>query len=255
MGDPATEDTATTNSEHEQAITIADETGVESTSLRAAALAAPILLPVPVPTTRSLRMFLGVLKHNPSGVIREVGVLLMLHASSTEVAIAAGTIAAEAPSALLSNKACNSSVGGRRRRPHPQSKQRRESAHLERRAQEAAALLALALSTEQRRVGYPATGVVTAARSTKRNKTRFQHQLRQPAKVEDRLQAWAATRGREVSALRQLLAQPAGAELGASSAGARLVRDRAGRIPVGQVRKVRWSFALDLEDTYFGLWE
>lgn len=248
VGDLVTESTTTTNSERKKAA-FAVKIGAESTPLRAAAASTPVLsplpVPVPVPATRSLRMFLGVLKHKPAGVIREVGVLLMLHVSSTEVAIASGAAApavaaaaAETPSAQLSQIGC--AGGGRGGRGiQPQTKQHRESADFERRAQEAAAVLALALSTEKRRVGCSAAGGATAPRLAKNNKTRFQHQLRQPAKVEDRLQAWAATRGREVAALKELLALSALGELRASSAGARLVRDRAGRIPVGQVEKVR----------------
>eukprot|EP00903_Cladosiphon_okamuranus_P014215 g13207.t1 len=220
-GELVTQNTVITT-DNEQRQVVVETTGAESTPLRAAAVSTPVLLPAPVPTPHSLRMFLGVLKHNPAGVIREVGVLLMLHVASIEVAVAAGAAAAEKPSALLS------SVDGRARsRPgrkgfQPQTKQRRDSAHLERRAQEAAAVLALALSAEKRRAGHSEARGATVARLTKNNKTRFQHQLRQPVKVEDRLQAWAATRGREVTALKELLVLSGEGELGAGSADARL---------------------------------
>lgn len=236
VGDPVTESDTTANSEQEQATATAVESGAEPTSLREAAMAAPVLLPVPVPATRSLRMLLGVLKHNPVGVIREVGVLLMLHVSSTEVAIAAGAAAGGTPSALPSSDRRSGGAGGRELQPR--TKKRRESARVKRRTEEAAAVLALALAAEKRKVGGLAAGGVAAPRLIK-SKTRFQHQLRQPAKVEDRLQAWAATRGREVAGLKELLALSAGGESGASSAGSRLVRDRVNRIPAGQVRKVR----------------
>lgn len=236
VDDPGNEGTSTADIEQEEATAEAPaEAGAETLPLPAAAMTTPVLLPVPVPTARSLRMFLSVLKHNPAGVVREVGVLLMLHVASTEVAIAA-----ESPPALVSKG--GSTAGGRTRRGlHPQTKQRRDSAHLKRRSQEAAAVLALALSAEKRRNGRLGAGTATAARLIKSTKTRFRHQLRQPAKVEDRLQAWAATRGREVTALKELLTISAAGNMDASSAGAQLVRDRAGRIAVGEVGKVRQS--------------
>lgn len=227
------------DSEREQPTAVVVETGAESTPLREAATVSPLLSPAPVPTIRSLRMFLGVLKHNPAGVIREVGVLLMLLVASIEVAIAAGAAAdAGAPLAALSSDGCNS--GGRGGRGlQPRTKQRRESARLSRRIEEAAEMLALAISAEKRRISGWAAGGVATPRLTKQNKTRFPHQLRQLAKVEDRLQAWATTRGREVSGLKGILALSVGGGLGASSAGVRLVRDRVNRIPAGQVEKVR----------------
>lgn len=230
------ENTTTASSERKQAAALAVETGADSTPFPAAAMATPVLLP----STRSLRMFLGVLKHNPVGVIRDVGVLLMLFVSSTEAAAAAG--AAATPSAPLPGDGCNR---GRTdsRGFQPRTNQSRESAHQKRRSEEAAAVLALALATEKRRVEWLAAGGgVTASGLAKRNKLRFQHQLRQPAKMEDRLQTWAATRGCEVSALQKILALSAGGAVGAGSAGARLVRDRASRIPMKQVGKVRSKY-------------
>lgn len=238
MDDPATEKATTTSSERERTTATDLEAGTESTPLQAASVAKPERVSVPVPTTRCLRMFLGVLKHNPVGVIREVGVLLMLLVSSIEVAIGACAATDKTPSVPPSSDEHDSSGrGGRGLQPRP--KQRREDAHLARRSKEAAEVLALALAAEKRMVSGWVAGGVAAPRLTKKNKTRFPHQLRQFAKVEDRLQAWAATRGREVSGLKGVLILSSGAELGARSVGAQLVRDRVACVPVRQVEKVR----------------
>lgn len=242
MSDPTTESIIAADSERTRTTAAAVETDAEPSSLRAVAMVTPELLPAPVsvsvPTTRSLRMLLGVLKHNPAGAIREVGVLLMLYVSSIEVATAAGAAAAvDTPSAPPLSDGCTS--GGKAgRRFQPRTKELRKSDHLKRRNEEAAAVLALA--TEDRRVGSLKPGSVTTPRLTKRNKTRFQHQLRQLTKVEDRLQGWAATRGREVSGLQELLSLSAGGGLSASPVDVRLVRDRAKRITVERVEKVRY---------------
>lgn len=214
---------------------------------------APVVPTAPVPTTRCLRMLLGVLKHNPAGAIREVGVLLMLHASSIEVAkastapvvssAASSSSSAQIPSGVLSGKSDSGGRGGKG--CQPRTKQRQESARLMRRTEEAEAVLTLALATDKTRNGgsLPSGGPTAVPRpTTTSNKTRFQHQLRQPAKVEDRLQAWAATRGREVSGLRELLGLSTGAgELSVRPrpADVQLVLDRVSRISAGSVRKVR----------------
>lgn len=263
MGNLGTVSKTTADSHRQHSTTIAIEADAELTPLQAAATVpmapmAPVAPVAPVPTTRSLRMLLGVLKHNPAGAIREVGVLLMLHASSIEVAKASTTpptagaaaaaaatsgAAAQIPSVLLSSK--NGSGGGRRggKECQPQTKQREESARLKRRTEEAEAVLTLALTAERRRNDSNlAAGCATTVPPTiTNNKTRFQHQLRRPAKVEDRLQAWAATRGREVFGLRELLGLSAGGDVVVRPrpADAQLVRDRVPRIPAGKVRKVR----------------
>eukprot|EP00752_Nemacystus_decipiens_P010831 g9630.t1 len=253
VGGPATRSTSAANCEWKQAV-------------QPATVATPVLQPLPapapVPTIHSLRMFLGVLKHNPVGLIREVGVLLMLHVLSTEVAVAAraaaAAAAAEPPSAVLSNDGRD--AGGREGRRLPRRTEiRRESAHQKRRAEEAVAVLALALSAEKGTIGRSAAaaaaaaGGATAARATK-HRTRFRHQLRQPAKVEDKLQAWAATRGRELATLKAILELSVGGQLVAGSAGARLVRDRARRINVGQATKdcARATGSIGAADTSVG---
>lgn len=252
--------TADSHPQHDTTNTV--EADAVSTPLRAASmeLAAPVVpvvpvVPVtpPVPTTRSLRMLLGVLKHNPVGAIREVGVLLMMYASSMEVAKASTTPAtaavaaavsasasAQIPSALPSGKSCGGKGG---KGYQPQTKQREESARLKRRTEEAEAVLAIALATEKARSSssFAAGGATVPPTTATNNKTRFHHELRQPAKVEDRLQGWAATRGREVFGLRELLGLSAGGGLVVRPrhADVELVRDRVTRIPAGKVRKVR----------------
>ena len=228
-----------------------------STPVRAATVAAvtAVAPSVPVPTTRSLRMLLGVLKHNPAGTVQEVGVLLMLYVSFVEMAKKktedAAATAAETPAALPSNKGGGKGVKAGKRSP-PRTKQREECAQIKRRSEEAATVLALALAAEkqqqqqQKKNGsVAAAGVAVPAHSgsaaKKGSTTRFRHQLRQPAKIEDRLQPWAATRGREVAGVRRLLALSTRGGLAASSAGARLVRDRAERISARKATKVRCS--------------
>lgn len=241
-----------TDDRDELAPAIAIEADADSIPFRAAAAVTEVAVkaaaaPMPVPTTRSLRMLLGVLKHNPAGVVREVGVLLMLYVSSVEAAVKTdGTIAsAETPPAPPSSRGDSGpAVRGGKRLP-PRTKQLGETAQLKRRSEEAATVLALALAAEQeekkaKTIGSSAAaGVVPAPRLAKRNTTRFRHQLRQPEKVEDRLQAWAATRGREVAGVRQLLAQSTRAGPLASWAGARLVRERVERTSRRKVSKVR----------------
>lgn len=229
---------------------------------------APVVPAAPVPTTRSLRMLLGVLKHNPAGAIREVGVLLMLHASSIEVVKASATLpvvsaaassspsstpscsssSAQIPSGVLSGKSGGGGGRGGKGWCQPRTtKKREESARLKRRTEEAEAVLTLALATEKKTTDDGtrlAPGGATAApptTTTTNNKTRFQHQLRQPAKVEDRLQAWAATRGREVAGLRELLGLSTtggGLSVRPRPADIQLVLNRVSRISAGSVRKV-----------------
>ncbi|CAM9636634.1 unnamed protein product [Ectocarpus sp. 4 AP-2014] len=208
---------------------------------------APPRVRVPVPTARCLRMLLSVLKHNPAGVVQEVGVLLMLHAAAIEVAKPTPTAADgaaghpnETPSALVPAK---SGVGGGTARARHQAhvKQREESAKITRRVDEAAAVLAVALTavkTSGMRTRQGA-GVAAIAKTKGGYKTRFRHQLRQPPKVEDGLQAWAATRGREVFGLRELLGLSAGESpiVQPATSHVQLVRDRVARISAGKVKK------------------
>ncbi len=243
-------ETKTTNDSDERAIAI--EADADSIACRAAAAVAAVAAttaaaPMPVPTTRSLRMLLGVLKHNPAGVVREVGVLLMLYVSSLEAAAKTGGAIASGvtPSALPSSGGGSGpAVRGGKRLP-PRTKQLEETAQVKRRSEEAAVVLALALAADKEGKkektigGSAAAGAIHAPRAAKRNTTRFRHRLRQPQKVEARLQAWAATRGREVAGLRQLLAQSTRDGPVSSSAGARLVRERAERISARKVAKVR----------------
>lgn len=213
--------------------------------------------PAPVPSTRALRMLLSVLKHNPTEVVQEVGVLLMLHASSIEVAKAAPT------AGYTSSNEGGGGDGKIGRRSTPRIKEREELAKLKRRTQEAEDLLSIAfLASEEkgRRDAWEntapdselTTSVLTTAGAVKAvnnkicRKTRFYHQLREPARVEDRLRAWAATRGREVAALRELLGlSEAGKGKGStavvrpSPANAQLVLDRLALICAEKVEKVR----------------
>ncbi|CAM9777220.1 unnamed protein product, partial [Ectocarpus fasciculatus] len=208
---------------------------------------APPRVRVPVPTSRCLRMLLGVLKHNPAGVVQEVGVLLMLHAASIEVANPTATTADaaaghadETPSALVTAKG-GARAGAGRARHQARVKQREESAKLKRRVDEAAAVLAVALAAVKTSGMRAARGAGVAATAKKKggHKTRFRHQLRQPPHVEDGLQAWAATRGREVFGLRELLGLSAGEPpiVQPAPSHAQLVRDRVARISAGKVEK------------------
>ncbi|CAM9397225.1 unnamed protein product, partial [Ectocarpus sp. 6 AP-2014] len=208
---------------------------------------APPRVRVPVPTARCLRMLLSVLKHNPAGAVQEVGVLLMLHAAAIEVAKPAPASADgaaghpnETPSALVPAKG---GVGARTARARHQTrvKQREESAKLKRRVDEAAAVLAIALTAAKTSGMRTPRGAGVAAIAKKKGgrKTRFRHQLRQPPNVEDGLQAWAATRGREVFGLRELLGLSAGEPpiVQPSPSHAQLVRDRVARISARKVEK------------------
>ncbi|CAM9930986.1 unnamed protein product, partial [Hapterophycus canaliculatus] len=216
--------------------------------------------PAPVPSTQTLRMLFSILKHNPTEAVQEVGVLLMLHASSIEVAKA--TAAAVNPSDSGGDDGGGGN-GKRGRISTPRVKEREEIAKLKRRTHEAEELLAIAaLASEEK--DYPGAGqkeepggdstgsvlpAAGAAKTTRKktglgNKTRFQHQLRQPVKVEDRLRAWAATRGREVAGLRELLGlsvarkgKGSTAVVQPSPAAARLVRDRIALISAESVKK------------------
>ncbi|CAM9505472.1 unnamed protein product, partial [Ectocarpus sp. 13 AM-2016] len=252
----ATEGSATAEIEGEQ-----DAAAGASSALTAASVVASsssqtrqlLLLPptpprvrVPVPTARCLRMLLSVLKHNPAGVVQEVGVLLMLHAAAIEVAKPTPTAADgaaghpnETPSALVPAK---DGVGaGTRARHQARVKQREESAKIKRRVDEAAAVLAIALTAVKTSGMRTLRGAGAAAIAKKKggHKTRFRHQLRQPPNVEDGLQAWAATRGREVFGLRELLGLSTGEApiIQPASSHAQVVRDRIARISTGKVKK------------------
>lgn len=213
---------------------------------------APPRARVSVPTSRCLRMLLGVLKHNPAGVVQEVGVLLMLHAASIEVAkptAAAADAAAghadETPTAALVPAKSGIGAGKGRTRHQARVKQREEDAKLKRRVDQAAAVLAVALAAVKTSGMRAARGAGVAATPKKKggHKTRVRHQLRQPPNVEDGLQAWAATRGREVFGLRELLGLSAGEPpiVQPAPSHAQLVRDRVARISAGKVEKVRTS--------------
>ncbi len=227
----------------------------------AVAAALPVTaVPVPaVPTARILRMLLGVLKHNPTGILHEVGVLFMLYVSSVEVAAkTVGATAADplSPSTLRSTSGGGGGrVKGRKGSPPPRSsKQREESALVERRPDEVAKVLALALAAEKDKKkikkGGVAAGAVPAPRDPKKKSTtatrlRHHQSSRQAAKeqLDNLLQAWAAARGGNVGGVRKLLALSTRAGLPAvGSAGWRLVCDGVGRISAERARKVWWSF-------------
>lgn len=210
--------------------------------------------PASVPSTRSLRMLFTILKHNPTATVQEVGVVLMLHLFNR----------------TSKGNHCRRKCLWQRRRWQQEErksrsaraiKEREEVAKLNRRTCEAEDLLAIATLTSEERhhrrdgkkavsgggstaSALPAAGAKKQTR--KKTKTRFVHQLRQPVKVEDRLRAWAATRGREVAALRELLGLSEarkGKRLAAvvqpSPAYARLVRERVALISAEKVDKVR----------------
>ncbi|CAM9685276.1 unnamed protein product [Ectocarpus sp. 8 AP-2014] len=192
-------------------------------------------------------MLLSVLKHNPAGVVQEVGVLLMLHAAAIEVAKPTPTSADgvaghpnETPSALVPAKG-RVGAGTARARHQACVKQREESAKLKRRVDEAAAVLAIALTAAKTSGMRTPRGAGVAATAKKKggHKTRFRHQLRQPPNVSDGLQAWAATRGRGVFGVRELLGLSAGEPpiVQPAPSHAQLVRDRVARISARKVEK------------------
>lgn len=179
-------------------------------------------------------MLLSVLKHSPAEIVKTVGVLLMLLASAIEVA---GTSRA---STLVNGGGGGGGVGrGDSRsslRGAPQSVKRREDRDIIERQTEAAAMLALA-----RRQRGPTTvtyGTSSGGGATKSSPTvpskKRRGRLRQAAKVEEKVQAWAAKRGRNVSGLKALL----GLSASIRPMDARLLNDRAARTSMEKASQV-----------------
>lgn len=172
-------------------------------------------------------MLLSLLKRNPAGVVKDVGVQLMLFASSIEV-----TKACPPPPTLDKCRGRNRGTELERR------KQRDERGELERQA-EATCILTLARRVERSRAGSTAeTGGGTqnggSAAISKTKKKKKCYKLRKSVKVEDGLQDWAAKRGHNISEFMRLL----GLFRGIEPADAKLVLDRVVRIPAGDAAKV-----------------
>lgn len=170
-------------------------------------------------------MLLGLLKRSPAGVVKDVGVQLMLFASCIEVVKVC-------PSNLDNDRGSNGPAALELR------KQRDKRDKLERQA-EATGILTLVREAESSRASSTtATGGCTrngtAITTTRKKKKKKCCKLRKSVKVEDGLQDWAAKRGRNVSGFVRLLGLFGGIE----PADAKLVLDRVVRIPAGDAAKV-----------------
>lgn len=179
-----------------------------------------------MPTDRVFRMLLSLLKRNPAGIVKDVGVQLMLFASSIEVT----KVCPPAP-------ALDQSRGSNRGTELERRKQRDQRGELERQA-EATCILTLARRAERSRaISMAETGGdtlngtnATPTANTKKKRCK----LRKTIKVEDGLQDWAAKSGHNISEFVRLL----GLFRGIEPADAKLVRDRVVRIPAGAAAKV-----------------
>ena len=206
-----------------------------------------------VPTAKVLRLLLGVLKRNPAGVIKDVGVQLMLLASGIEVAKSCPPPSSSVGIPRRSNggadiKQHSSNVDKLRlsngRSTHLEKRKQRDKCGELERQSEATAILTLARRAAERRAeslakkiggGNNMQGEETTAAAAERKKTMKRFcKLRTTAKVEDALQDWAAKRGRNVSGFVKLLGL-----FGEIKPGdAKLVLDRVVRIPAGEAAKV-----------------
>ena len=202
-----------------------------------------------VPTSKVLRLLLGLLKRSPAGVIKDVGVQLMLLAAGIEVAKACP------PSSTSVGISRRSNSRAELEQPSTVDKPRRSNdraQHLKKRKQrdkrgtlnsqaEATAVLTLARQAAERRAkslakpgGNNTQSETAAAVKRKKNMKRF-CKLRTTVKVEDGLQDWAAKRGQNISAFAKLL----GLFGEIKPEDAKLVLDRVVRIPAGDAAKVR----------------
>lgn len=190
-----------------------------------------------VPTIHTLQGLLGVLKHTRGGVVKDVGVLLMLLASAIEVT--------KVSSPEIADCGGHAGRGSNVRGQMQSGNQQKEQAQLKRRT-EAAAMLALArLTTIGNKQLSDGKSCHNGGKVAGRTKKKL-HQLRERPRVEDELQEWAAKHWRDVPELKTLLGHYRGVPL----ANARLVRDRVVLIPegcagkVGSTGRVAWDGGL-----------